>query len=170
MYETELFGAMRSLVFFEEISSQVEKIWPPSCRELPLVFRGILLCFCHILSGPRGQLKYREGTIHLDQKGSFNIEDLSWLQDPLAGTYSVSRLLFHALEWVEALLYSFQETNNPIYLTLAKKLTLMWMRECLDREGTGNIWSDHGTALRAVVLCRLWVLSRTHPNLRILPL
>ena len=106
-----------------------------------------------------------KGTIHLDQKGSLNVETLSWLQDPLAGTYSVSRLLFHALEWVEALLYSFQETNNPEYLTLAKKLVLMWMKECLDREGTGNIWSDHGTALRAVVLCRLWVLSQaTEPE------
>ena len=109
---------------------------------------------------PKTAAELVEGKIDLGNGRTIRIEDLAWLEDPLGGTFSVYRLLFHALEWVDDLMVAYQRSNRPEYLLVAQKVTQKWISECLHKEGVGNVWSDHGTGLRAIILCRLWMLCQ----------
>ena len=155
---------MKGLVFYEEVS-YCDRRWK-DFHHIGQLKRFISLppypaLFFSNAEWLRRSNEILSGTVRLDENRTLNIEEISWMRDPLAGTFSVSRLLFHALEWVEGLIYAYQHSDRSEYLTCAKRLTFMWLKECLHREGTGNIWSDHGTALRAVVLCRLWLVCHS---------
>ena len=107
------------------------------------------------------------GKIQIDDTITLKLDSVSWFPDPLSGTFSLARLQFHSLEWVGHLINAFHREKNSQYLRLAKDLTHKWINECLHREDTGNIWSDHATALRGVILCRLWVVCQNEePNER----
>lgn len=100
-----------------------------------------------------------QGAIQIENGTTIRVEDLSWLQDPdpFGGTYSDSKLLFYSLEWVRDLITAYQKTSRLDYLTLAKTVTQKWISQCLYKEGIGEIWSDHETALRSIILCQLWI-------------
>ncbi|MCI0547883.1 MAG: heparinase II/III family protein [Candidatus Rokubacteria bacterium] len=90
------------------------------------------------------------------------ISALSWIRDPFGNRSSLERLRFHALEWVGELARAYRLTGEVAYLERAKELADRWIAECLDAEHSDNAWSDHGTALRALVLIDLWHACRDH--------
>lgn len=105
----------------------------------------------------------RRGHYVCDDGKTGAVADLSWLRDPFGERSSLERLRFHALEWVEDLLLAHERVGDPRYLEVARDLSARWISECLFTEGSHNVWSDHGTALRAIILCRLWAAYRRHP-------
>lgn len=100
-----------------------------------------------------GEWHRRDGSI-----GS--LQALSWVDDGYGNTSSLDRLDFHALRWAVDLFDAFDATQDRDYLCAGVSLVRQWIRECLDCEDAGNVWSDHATALRAIVLCQAWCRGR----------
>lgn len=105
-----------------------------------------------------GDLLRGERTLSTGQV--IRLTDLSWRRDPFGSISSLEHLLFHSLDWAEELLDAWRSEGNPRLLDAAFSLTDRWIRECLFTERYPEIWSDHATAIRSVVLCRLWCLAR----------
>jgi Heparinase II/III-like protein/Heparinase II/III N-terminus len=84
------------------------------------------------------------------------IDELSWVADAYGTLSSLERLSFHSLRWSVDLFDAFDTTNDRNYLRAGLSLVNRWIQECLDCEDSDNIWSDHATALRAIVLCQAW--------------
>lgn len=103
-----------------------------------------------------------EGRRTLSTGRVIDLEGLSWRRDPFGPASSSERLLFHSLDWVEELLDAWRSEGDPALLATALRLTDRWVRECLFTEQYPEVWSDHATAIRAIVLCRLWCLGRDH--------
>lgn len=89
------------------------------------------------------------------------MEAVSWRRDPFGGRGSIAALLFHALYPVELLLQAHAASAQFRYLERARAMTDRWIAECLD-DRSERLWDDHGTALRAITLCRLWLACRVH--------
>jgi hypothetical protein len=85
------------------------------------------------------------------------LNELSWVRSPYGDGSSPERLDFHALRWAVDLFDAFDATTNRNYLSAGLSLVQQWIRECLDCEDGENVWSDHATALRAIVLCQAWI-------------
>lgn len=101
------------------------------------------------------------GKYILEDGTSGRLDELSFLRDPFAKGSSLARLRFYSLEWVDDLLDAYRLSGKPAYLEGAHSLTARWIGECLDSERSPDVWSDHATALRAIVLCRVWDAFRT---------
>ena len=154
----EQFGELRAKLGWNK---QCERIFQTiEAENLPLVFPRYPSLNLKNETMLRRVEELLSGTIRVDENITIQLESLSWLQDPLSTTFSVSRLQFHSLEWVGDLIQVFHDTNRRECLALAIQLTRLWMNECLHCEDVENVWSDHGTSLRAVILCQLWVLCR----------
>jgi len=108
---------------------------------------------------PPRAVELLQGGCRLADGTDVRIEKLSWRRSPFGGTGSMDRLLFHSLYWVQELLEAYHETRLEEYLEQAKRITGKWISECLYAEKEDVLWDDHGTALRAITLCRLWGVS-----------
>jgi hypothetical protein len=84
------------------------------------------------------------------------LDELSWVRDGYGNISSLDRLSFHSLRWAMDLFDAFDATQDSTYLHAGLSLVGQWIRECLDSEDVFNVWSDHATALRAIVLCQAW--------------
>ena len=125
--------------------------WVP---EYPLIYPAVHQRSCHTTEIPARVWVLDDGT-------KLSFDSLSWLQDPFGNRSSIARLLFHSLDWVRELIDEYKVTKSEVSLVLAKALTMRWIEECLYTERSKNVWSDHGTALRALILCQLWAVCRT---------
>lgn len=71
-------------------------------------------------------------------------------------------LLFHSLEDARILVMAYRLSFQQQYLSSALEMAVCWINECLYEESDPDVWSDHATALRALVLVELiQLLSRT---------
>lgn len=96
-----------------------------------------------------------QGVYVLDKSTTMKLSEISWRNDPCRDTSASSWLFFHSLEWIVGLMDAYRLTGHPGFLDRAKELTGRWICDCLYAE-RGHIWDDHGTAIRAIVLCQLW--------------
>ncbi len=101
-----------------------------------------------------------QGICRLDDDYCLRMENLTWSPDPFGEVSSTARFNFHCLEWVRELLDAYCATKDLSYLEQAKKLTLLWISQCLFLESHAVVWDDHATAVRLIVICRLWVVCR----------
>jgi hypothetical protein len=105
----------------------------------------------------------REGYVTSQSGRKVDLAEISWRDDSFQKFSSGSRFHFHALKWVIDLLDGYDLTRDPTYLERSKELTGKWISECLYTETWPHVWDDHGTALRALALCRLWAMLRAQP-------
>jgi hypothetical protein len=98
-----------------------------------------------------------QGFYVLDDGTTIKIETFSWSHASLNEKPSISRFLFHCLDSVRELVEAYNLTGDRAYLDRAKAVASRWIYECLYLERPEQIWDDHITALRAIVLCQLWV-------------
>lgn len=107
-----------------------------------------------------------EGFYTLESGREIPLADISWTRDPFGGVSSRERELFHSLDWVRELIEEYRASKREDYLLSARNLTGRWIGECLEHEGSENIWSDHATGRRALVLCQVWDAwrSKTDPD------
>jgi hypothetical protein len=90
------------------------------------------------------------------------VDRLSWLR-PFSELPDVplDRHHFHALDGVRQLVDAHGLGAGPAYLDAARRVTRRWISEGLFSERGRSIWSDHTTAVRALVLVQLWVAGLT---------
>ncbi len=93
---------------------------------------------------------------------SVPIERLSWLHRPaeLSPT-PLAGLHFHSLDGVRQLVDAHHLGAGPEHLDTARRVARQWIAECLFTEREYSVWSDHTTAVRALVLAQLWLASRS---------
>ncbi|MGH7277293.1 MAG: heparinase II/III domain-containing protein [Candidatus Rokuibacteriota bacterium] len=92
---------------------------------------------------------------------TLELRSLSWRPCPFPDRSSSARLLFHALYQTEMLLQAYVLEPRSEYLDRAETLAARWIAENLADVRARHIWDDHTTALRAITLCRLWILCRS---------
>lgn len=96
------------------------------------------------------------GVFRIDGGSAIPVQRLSWRRDPFPAGASAGRFFFHALQPASELLDAYRLTTERRYIEGAAQLAHRWIEECLYAERPEWIWDDHATALRALVLCRLW--------------
>lgn len=101
------------------------------------------------------------GRYLFENGASVPIDRLSWLRrpadlspNPLAGMH------YHSLDGVRQLLDAHGLGAGPEHLAAARHVTQRWIAECLFTERGHSVWSDHTTAVRALVLAQLWLACR----------
>lgn len=99
------------------------------------------------------------GFCRIDSTTTLNINELSWTPDPFGNGTMISRFLFHCLEGIQEMVNVYWLTKNTAYLDDAKAIAHRWISECLFVERHPLVWDDHITAIRSLVLCRLWLAS-----------
>lgn len=105
-----------------------------------------------------------KGIVILSDGREARLNEISWLKPQFSNALTISSLLFQSLHWVKELLDAYNASGNAGYRDRAKELTGKWIEECLYTERSAWIWDDHGTALRALVLCELWVACRNNES------
>ena len=107
----------------------------------------------------------RDGFVTSQSGAKVGLAEISWSDESVEKISASSRFHFHALKWVIDLLDGYEIAGDQIYLDRSKELVGKWISECLYTETWPHVWDDHGTALRALALCRLWaVLRATEPD------
>jgi hypothetical protein len=89
------------------------------------------------------------------------IESVSWQREPFPDRPSPARFLFHCLHWVSALLDAQSGRADDHCRQTAVLVVRRWIAECLHAERSELIWDLHVTALRALVLARVWAACRS---------
>jgi Heparinase II/III-like protein/Heparinase II/III N-terminus len=101
------------------------------------------------------------GQYLFESGASVPVERLSWLRRPVVLPATPrAGLRFHSLDGVRQLVEAHGLGAGPEYLDAARRVTRRWIAECLFAERGHSVWSDHTTALRALVLAQLWLACR----------
>jgi heparinase II/III-like protein len=145
---------MRCNSFPPEFVSACQQEVPKTVPRYPLHQDG---------SGVKNRVEgFLHGVYYVGENDGVSLEEMSWLHDSFHNPSPMARFLFHALNDVALLLESYDETKNVVYLRCAKDFADKWIAECLRTERWPDVWDDHGTAIRALILCKLWAYSRVH--------